>query len=71
MVIFENDDIEAWIIISIFKRLQFTYGMSSKPIGYNYEALKDSIKWAGLKPKKYVPLITNMFRTYCQNLPSE
>ena len=71
MVIFENNETEAWIVMSIFKQLQFTYGMSNKPIGYNYEMLKDLIKWSGLEPKHYVGLITAMFHNYVQNLPSE
>jgi hypothetical protein len=69
IVFFEDDEIEAWVVINIFKQLRFEYGMSSKPMGYHYEALKDSIKWIGLRPKDYVGLIHQMFINYVNNLP--
>ena len=52
--------------------MQFEYGgMGGKPTGFKYEAIKDTIKWSGRKPKNYLPLLTNMFYSFVKNLPSK
>jgi len=33
-------------------------------IGYKYHHAKDIIKWLGYKPKNYIPLITEMFKSF-------
>lgn len=35
-------------------------------MGFNYVALKDAIKWKGLKPKKYVPILLNCMVAYLE-----
>ena len=32
--------------------------------GFHYIALKDSIKWMGLQPKKYVPILQGCMSNY-------
>jgi len=54
--------------MQIFKQLQFTYGFSGKPTGFNYLQVKDSLRWNGLKPKNYINLISQMFYNYVKNL---
>ena len=55
--------------MKLFKSLQFEYVYGRKsPSGYNYLRAKDSVKWVGLKPKDYIPLISSMFNKYCSNL---
>lgn len=66
---FDKQDIEAQLIMYIFGSLDFEYGgMGGKPTGFKYQPLKDNIKWNGLKPKEYIPLIRKMFITYVNNI---
>lgn len=54
----------------VFKSLQFEYSaMSGRPIGYKYDMLKDALEWQDMEAKKYVSLITGMFRRYVNSLP--
>ena len=34
--------------------------------GFNYLALKDFIKWHGLKPSQYVPILLECFNAWMQ-----
>jgi len=72
VVVFENDDYEELTVVSIFKSLQFEFPpMGGKPSGYQYQKCKDMIKWMGLKPKHYVPLIDAMFNSFVSSLPEK
>jgi hypothetical protein len=44
--------------------------MTGKIIGYHYKKLKDTIKWNGLRPKRYVPLIDAMFNKFAKAINS-
>ena len=65
---FEKDDTEAHTVKYIFLSLDFEYNQSGKPNGFKYEAAKDSIRWMGLSPKDYIPLIRRMFNNYMNNI---
>jgi len=56
---------EANVVKHFFTSLEFEYsGMSGKPTGYKYLHAKDIIKWVGLKPKDYIPLLSLMFKSF-------
>lgn len=39
--------------------------------GFEYEHLKDNIKWNGLKPKEYVNLLNSMLNKFIEKIPSK
>jgi len=47
------EDMECISLLRIFNNTPFEVGHSGVS-GLKYEALKDQIRWAGLKPKEYV-----------------
>ena len=68
-VYFDKLDIEPLTIIHIFKSVNFEYNqMSGKPIKFDYNELKDSIKWSGLECKKYVPVLKAMCKSFISHL---
>lgn len=72
IVVFDNDDIEANILMGLFKTVHFKYiPMANKPVGYEYKPLKDMVKWSGLKPSNYMPLLHTMINNYIQNIPTK
>jgi len=69
IVYFPKDDIEANLLMYVFKSLKFEYSqMSGQIISYNYDKLKDNLKWNGLDKKSYVPLIDAMFSRFLARL---
>ena len=64
-MVFDDNDLESKIVRYIFSSLSFEYsGMSGSPTGYKYDKAKDSIKWQGLSPRDYIPLLDNMFHEF-------
>jgi len=55
-------DQESLVIISIFNSTPLEYGMSAT--SFNYTALKDFIRWKGLKAKDYVPILLECFNAW-------
>jgi len=43
--------------------------MSSTPTGYDYLKAKDYVKWIGLKPRDYIPILDSMFDKFVSSLP--
>jgi hypothetical protein len=39
-------------------------------VGYHYEHLKDNLRWHGLKPKYYVPLMMSMLNRFIEKTPA-
>lgn len=69
VAIFDKDDEIAGAYMYFFKSLQFEYGsMGGSPTAYNYQKCKDRIKWSGLKPKDFIPLIDSMFNSFVGGL---
>lgn len=67
---FDKDDVEATVVKHLFNSLKFEFGgMATRPTGYKYDAAKDSIKWVGLKPRDYIPLLDQMFNSFVSKLP--
>lgn len=51
----------------IFNNTPFIFN-EGKIIGFNYDALKDNIKWNGLKKKKYIPLMLTFINHFIGGL---
>lgn len=45
--------------------------MSGKPLKFEYLMLKDAIKWKGLSPKMFVPILNAMSREFIRHLPDK
>jgi len=45
--------------------------MGGKPTGYKYDNCKDIIKWNGLRPKDYIPLLDLMFAEFVKKIPNK
>jgi len=55
--------------MQLFYKLHFEFSSTNKkPSGFKYLAAKDSIKWMGLKPRNYIPLLSSMFDKYVSSL---
>ena len=63
-------DEKSIIMIHIFNSTPYEYGQHGL-IGFKYEALKDSIKWIGLKPKDYVPNLLSCINHYIKGVNSK
>jgi len=61
---------ESLILLSVFGNTPFTFG-SHGISGLHYEALKDQLKWIGLKPKKYVNIMQTCFNYYMKGVNSK
>jgi len=61
---------ECSLIVHIFNTASFEYGMNGLS-GFNYQSLKDSIKWSGLKPKYYVNILNNVMNSYIKGIRSK
>jgi len=55
------------VILLIFNNTPFTFGRNGVA-GLSYDALKDQIRWSGLKPKKYVNILHTCFNYYSRGL---
>ena len=66
-IINHPQDRESMTLIHVFHQTQFEYGMNGLQ-GFNYIALKDSIKWIGLKPKTYVPFMQACMNKYLSGI---
>ena len=56
-------DQESVILLQIFNNTPFTFGQNGIN-GFNYQALSDNLRWAGLSRKKYTSVMLsccNMF----------
>ena len=54
----------------VFKTTQRQYTQGHM-VGYNYDHLKDNLKWNGMKPKTYVPLLMQMLNKYIEKTPAK
>lgn len=64
-IIASPSDPEGKMIVEIFNSTPLEYGMAGL-MGFNYIALKDTIKWRGLKVKEYVPVLLNCMTAYIE-----
>ena len=52
------------ICLVLFNQVSFTFGGMGNLAGFEYQRAKDSITWAGLKPKDFIPIISTMVSAY-------
>lgn len=68
---FKDDDIEAHLIVDIFKSTDFEYSpMTGKPLKFEYQDLLNNLKWSGLPPQDYIKLLKAMCKTFINSLPT-
>ena len=65
-------DEESYLILYVFKTTEFEFNpMSGRPVKFDYNELKDNLKWQGLKPKNYANLLKAMCKSYIAHLPQK
>lgn len=57
------EDVVSKLLMRIFHNTPFIYGQHGIT-GYNYEGLKDQIKWTGLRPKDFVNVLHTMLNRF-------
>jgi len=58
------------MLLNIFNMTSKEYGMSGIT-GYNYEHLKDNIRWAKLSRRKYTPVLMRCLNSYIKGVNSK
>ena len=56
-----------YLLLSIFHSTQKLYD-GGRLSGYDYLSLKDLVKWNGLKPKRYIPTLIDMMKSYMNGI---
>jgi len=64
------EDLESLIIVKIFFNTPYEYNTHGL-VGFKYEALKDSVKWSGLRKKTHIPILLQIMTSYIKGLNSK
>ena len=63
-------DIRSLYIMLIFNSTPYTYNQNGLE-GFNYLALKDTIKWHRLRPREFVPILLSVMNYYIKGIHSK